>query len=73
MWCEDVQKSSRYDGELDSGLELADCVRVEFELYSECSNPFTELSAIEDERKGRDKALMLLSHVPAVTFVRTEP
>ena len=34
LWCEDVQKSSRYDGELDEELEHADCATVEFELYT---------------------------------------
>ena len=32
MWCEDVQESSGYDGELDEGLQPAGHMRVEFGL-----------------------------------------
>jgi len=35
MWCEDVQESPGYDGELDEGLQPAGHVRVEFGLLLE--------------------------------------
>lgn len=48
LWCEDVQKSSRYDGELDEGLQYDNYVRVEFECLN-CRlkvQQSTKLSAI---------------------------
>ena len=37
MWCEDVQESSGYDGELDERFQPAGHVRVEFGLLLKAS------------------------------------